>query len=184
MMIEEITINQFIKMWFKDSPSEEFEKIYSEYLDLSGLFVSRQFDLLAYIYRLSNRITSIKMSLCIQREMIDVFGEPYEPGLSFFEKYHHKVYWNGDRKQFLDYLIKIESKESRFEKELAKKQKEFSESQKTKKQPKTITQTRHDFITMLNTLSKNGYKIDRDKTTVEELALMIKETQDNAAKPS
>jgi len=31
---------------------------------------------------------------------------------------------------------------------------------------------------MLNSFNKAGYKIDRDKTTVEELALMIKQVND------
>ena len=43
-------------------------------------------------------------------------------------------------------------------------------------------QKRKEFIRSLNNLERAGFRIDRDKTTVEDLALMIGEMNDQAEK--
>lgn len=178
MESDKITVKQFKHSWFNEDYSEiskeRFELCYSEYLDFSGLYRTKTFDDFAYIHYLSNRVSSILMGINVQRDYLETFGVPYIEGLEFFKKYNYTVYWNGNQKEFLDYLLKIEKKEKKYKIELDNKRKLFIDAQK---ENKPIVQTRQDFIIMVNTLNRIGYRVT-DDTSVEELALMIKQNRD------
>lgn len=165
--------------WFKEDyteiSKERFEIAYSEYIDASGLYNTKQFQDFAYIHHLNNRISCINISLQVQREFLETFGQPYEDGLDFFKKYGYTVYWNGNKTEFLSYLDKIQKREKKYTLELQNRLKLFKDG---KIESPKITQTRQDFIRMLTTLNKIGYKIDRNITTVEELAIIIKQDKD------
>jgi DNA-binding transcriptional regulator YhcF (GntR family) len=78
-------------------------------------------------------------------------------------------------------LNKIENKEKKNLVDLNAKQKTFVQEQEKKViEQKSVMQTRHEFIKNLTTLQKNGYVIDRKKTYVEELALIMKECLEEA----
>lgn len=181
MLIENITIDHFMEAWFKKNyehlSEQDFETAYCEYMDVSGLYKSKQFEKLSYINYLSIRVTSLRTAINVERDFLEATGEPYQDGFFFFKKYGYKLFWNGNKEQFLEYLSKIEKKEKKFETDLVAKQKVFiAEQQKKVSEQKTLMQTRHEFIRNLNVLQKNGYVINRKTTFVEELCLMMKES--------
>lgn len=181
MIIEDLIISIFMEAWFKENydrlSKQDFEQAYAEYMDVSGLYKSKSFQELSYINYLSIRVASLTTAVNVERDFVNTFGAPYEPGFSFFKRYNYNLFWNGDKEQFLNYLLKIETKELKYKKELVNREKTFvTESAKKVVQQKSLMQTRHEFIRNISTLGKNGYKIERNSTTVEELALIIKES--------
>ena len=87
-------------------------------------------------------------------------------------KYGHRITWDPDNDNFLDQLNLVENKEKRNYVEMKKLQKELKQMQDAQK-PNTVS-ARNSFVTMLNSLNKAGYAIDKDKTDMLELSLMIK----------
>lgn len=185
MAYEDITINQFIKAWFKgdrtvmDEPT--FQTVYTEYIDTAALYETDEFNQVTYIHYLNNRVNSIKIAIRLQKEFINNFDIPFINDLAFFKKFGHIVYWNNDKERFLETLDKVENKEKRYISELEKAIKNLKDTRlKKNKGERTVAETRAGFIKTLISLGKIGYKIDRDSTTVEELALMIKQqTEEN-----
>lgn len=179
MESDKITVRQFKNCWFNKDYSEiseeRFQVCYEEYADISGLYKNKSFDDYSTIIYLSNRVSAVSIAIQVQRDMVNAYGEPYVDGLSFFEQYGHNVRWNGNAKEFTDYLYKIERKERKYKLELDNKKKQFSDENREKM---SVTQTRQEFIISVNNLNKKGYFIDWDKTTVEELSLMIKQDRD------
>jgi hypothetical protein len=159
-----------------------FEYIYAEYADYSGLFQSQEFDIVSYINSLDNRIQFMKRFIDLQRRFIKEFNVPFLPSLNMVKKYGHHVYWDQiypDKESFLQKLNKIEGRETKYQAIIDKKVGELIALRK-KKQTKehSILESRKDFVTTLNRLSQSGFHIDKDKTSVEELALMVKDRRD------
>lgn len=166
----------------EDQLRNAFEIIYAEYVDLSDLYQSQEFEMVAYINSLDNRIQVIKRFVDLQRKFLKQFDVPYSRGLGIVKKYGHNVYWDAnhpDKDAFLRMLIKVEMKEKKYEGIVNKKVDELLELRKKKvKKEHSILESRKDFVTMLNRLQQSRFAIDKDKTSVEELALMIKDQRD------
>lgn len=162
-----------------------FEIIYAEYVDLSGLYVTREFELSGYIDSLEKRLATIKRFVNLQRTFLHEFDVPFLPGFALVKKYGHRLYWdfnNPDKEAFLKKLEQIQASESRYQAELNKKVNELVEMRK-KKISKTFTllESRKQFIMSMNRLQQNKYVIDKEKTSMEEMALMIKDFRDQAS---
>lgn len=166
--------------WFRGDRTvmndEEFETVMTEYVDTAGLFQSEEFEKVAYIHFLNNRINTVKISIRLQREFIKNFQVPYLPDLQFLMKFGYSIKWNNNIEDFSEKLNKIEQKESKYISQLEAKIKDLTDF-RAKKTDKEVSpkESRGSFIRTLNSLGKIGYKIDNDKTTVEELAYMIKQ---------
>ncbi|HEY4288271.1 MAG TPA: hypothetical protein VGN00_14300 [Puia sp.] len=185
------TVKQFEECAFKqkyrvlvlegDPSAEElqqaFELIYAQYVDLSGLFVSREFDLSAYIHSLEVRTTTVKNFVELQKLFIKEFGQPFPPAFRLVKRYGHTLYWNAESPNlelFIQKLNKIPSKEVRYEIELKNKKTELVELHRKRiKKEFTLQETRSQFVTMINRLRQSHFVINRNETTVEELALAI-----------
>lgn len=171
---------------------EDFELVYSEYLDTSGLFMSEYFELQSLIHHLNSRINYINLFVRIQRDFISNFFIPFQRDFDRLkENYGYVVKWNGSVDDFEKQLKKIESRQIKHQsfleekiQELVKLRKENSgkkkfngDDDKETEEDKDIKlkKSRVSFIRMLNSLGKIGYKLDKKLTTVEELALMIKQ---------
>lgn len=187
MAFEDVIINDFMDCWFKKDYSkiseDDFGIIYGEYMDTSGMFATAQFDLVIYIQDLSNRINSINYFIEIQNKFLKEFGVPYVDHFSFVEKFGHKLIWK-DNETFIKDCKKILLKERKYHTILKTKENQLIEERKKQNNGEVVTdkQTRQSFIRMLNSLSKIGYNIDRTKTTVEELALMLKQHYEESEK--
>lgn len=183
MKCEKINITDFIAAWFNHEydnlNQDDFEIVYAEYVDLSGLYHSKEFELFAYINYLKNRIFVLRTVVASQRMFLETLGRPYVDGLFIFDNFGYKIKWNDDIEDFERQLKIVESRERQKSSELRRKEFEFKQLKDAKKsEEQPLIQSRHNFIRMLNSFNKAGYKIDRDKTTVEELALMIKQVND------
>jgi hypothetical protein len=159
-----------------------FEYIYAEYVDFSDLYQSQEFEMVAYINSLDTRIQVVKRFVDLQRKFLAQFGMPYLPGFEMVKRYGHHIYWDAhypDKDVFLKKLSQIELKEKKYETKVSQKVTELLELRKKKvKKEHTILESRKDFVTMLNRLQQARFNIDKDKTSVEELALMIKDQRD------
>lgn len=190
MLYDKYTVRQLRDALFDNDRSvmseEQFNIVYSEYVDTSGLYDAEEFSKVSYIHYLSNRINSIKLAIKLQRDFFNNFDIPFVNELKFFKKFGHNVYWDAKNPQkFLDQLKMIEKREERYNDELENKIDELVKS-RLKKSKKEVTekQSRESFIRNFNSLGKAGYIIDKDKTTVEEYALMIKQQTEEINKYS
>lgn len=183
-------IKVFMDAWFKGKrdilDEEQFEHIYIQYIDTSGLYITKEFEMVSYLHYLDNRIGSVALSIKLQREFIAEFGLPFIPELSFFKKFGYTLYYDPATSNIRDFLTKlsqIELKEKRFITTLQIKTDELIKFRKSKGTADySIIQSRHAFLKMMQNLERIGYKIDRNVTTVEDLALMVKEAQEESQK--
>lgn len=177
MTLSDITVRVFMRCLFnKDYEGvDDWERLYTEYIDLSGMGETRQLELVVAIHNLQTRISFISGFIEFQKTWLLQFGEPFEQGFEDVRKFGYKLHWEaGYPTQFVDQLQKMETKEKRNIAQLDAEMKELDEFTKTGKH-KQKASDRADFVRMLNTLGKEGYKIDRDKTDMEELSLMIRQ---------
>jgi len=190
------TVKQFMDCLFaqrykvlilEGEPSEEelrnaHELIYAQYVDLSGLFVTREFELSAYIQSLENRLNTVIRFIELQRAYIAEFGRPFTPAFHIVKKYGHSLYWNHDSPDlplFLAKMDKMPAKEARYKVELDAKKKELFDMQRKKvKGEYNPLESRGQFVTMLNRLQQAKFVIEKPNTSVEELAYMIKDLRD------
>jgi hypothetical protein len=187
------TVKQFIQCCFEDKrrvlviegeATEEqlkaaFEYIYAQYVDFSGLFQSREFEMCAFINSLDTRVQTMKRFVELQRIFIKDFNVPFVPGLDIAKRYGHNLWWNHnnpDLALFLRKLDQIENREVKYQDKVAQKVKELVDFRsKQEKKEFTLLESRKNFITMLNRLQQARFVIDKNSTTVEELCLMIKD---------
>jgi len=190
------TVKQFMDCAFKErykvlvlegEPAMEdlrkaHELIHAQWVDLSGLFETREFELSAYIRSLEGRINTIEKFVELQKAFLAEFGLPFLPGLSIVKRYGHSFYWDKespDEQAFLARMEKMITKEKRYEVELKAKQKELFDMQRKKaKGEYDPLQSRKDFVVMLNRLQQAKFVIDKNVTTIEELGLMVKDLRD------
>lgn len=162
-----------------------FEIIYAEYVDLAGLYITREFELSAYIGSLDTRLAVVKRFIDLQRTFLREFDVPFLPGFGLVKKYGHRLYWdfnNPDKDGFLKKLQQIEAAEARYQAELNRKVNELVELRKKRVNKEfSLLENRKQFIMSMNRLQQAKFVIDKDKTTMEELALMIKDFKDQAA---
>jgi len=190
------TIKQYMECAFKDKytvlilegdvPLDELQRAFAlindQYSDISGLYITREFELSSYLHFLQTRINTVTWFIDLQRRFINHIGEPYVAAFHIVKRYGHKLYWNPDSPDINLFLSKLEAlpaKEARYKTELVAKEKELFELRRKKVQGElTPLETRKQFVTMLNRLQQAKFVIDKDKTTIEELALMIKDMKD------
>lgn len=184
MAFENYSIRQFMDAWFKDDRTvmseEEFITAKAEYIDIAELYDEEDLAMAVYILYLRNRINSIKTSVILQRTFLEEFGEPYRDNLSVLRKYGYVLTWRKDAADFDKQLTSVEKKESKYEHILTSKKQELEEFRERKQKEKatdnkTDDNYRHTFIRTLNSLGKVGYIVDKDSTTVEEFAFMIRQ---------
>jgi hypothetical protein len=192
------TIKVFIKCKFdKDLsalaisgiPSAEeltnaWETINAEFVDLSGIDIP-ELDLMRTIHELKCRVEASKCFFQLQHIWLLHFNEPPQPAITAMDelkKYGYRLEWTGDKKVFKRQLAKYELKEKKNEVKLIEKEKELDNFHAAEEQAetnpavkKTIRNSRTEFIKLLTELQKFGYPINREVTTVEELAIMYKE---------
>lgn len=153
---------------------ENWELVFTEYVDLSGIGETAQYELLTNIHNTQLRISKVAGLIELEKDFFTAFNEPFMQAFDDFKKLGHRLVWDaGNPKQFIDQLQAVETREKKYKAELDMHMKEL-ESLKTDG-VKVDTNSRASFVKTLNRLGKHGYKIDKDKTDMEELSLMIRE---------
>lgn len=159
-----------------------FEMIYAQYIDLSGMYQTREFELSAYINFVDNRIRTIERFIELQRLFLREFNMPFLPAFGLFKKYGHHLVWNPeypDTDLFKKKLGQIEMKEKKYHSILNTKIKDLVEFKKKQIAGEhSLLESRKQFITTLNRLQQAKFVIDKNETSVEELALMIRDHKD------
>lgn len=184
MAFENYTVRQFRNAWFSDDysstgiPKKDFHICYEEYIDYTKAYQTDIFDKIVYIQSIRDRINGVNTNIRLQREFIEEFGLPYVDKLVLLENYGYFI----SSEDILEKFKQIEQEEKVYVSELETNIKELSEMKERSgiEEKPTIKKSREIFIKTLNSLGKIGYRIDIDKTTVEELALMInQQNEDN-----
>ena len=179
MEFDNYTVRQFMNAWFKQIyslpkgiPKDDFQTVYNEYVDATRSFDTEQFEKVTYVHFLNARLNTMRLSIRLQREFIAEFCVPFVTQFEFlYDEYGHNLVWNDDIEDFLKQLERVENEEKLYVAEL---ESAVVDLKKFKKEDKpAIETTRESFVRMVNTLGKIGYKIEMDKTTVEELSFMI-----------
>lgn len=186
MAFENYTLKQFEDAWFKGDrdvmTQSVFDEVYSEYIDTAELWQSEEFDKVSYIHFLNNRINTVRLSVTLQKKFIDEFEVPYKPGFELLKKNGHYLKWNDSVEDFVKQLDKVENREKKYISELENEIKNLVTLRKNKNggKEKTPKEQRQSHLRTVNSLGKIGFKIDKDKITVEEYALMIKQQSEEA----
>lgn len=178
MAYENYVIRIFENAMFKDDRSvmsnEEYDTVYTEFIDTAKMYEEEEFQQVSYISYLHGRINSIKIGIRLQREFINNFDIPYIPAFQMFKNNGVSIYWKGDKENFLSALERIEKGQKKYTSEVENCIKNLMDFRLKKQQgDNPVKIKRETWIKNINTLGKIGYKIDKDKTSVEELALMI-----------
>lgn len=154
-----------------------WEIVFTEYIDLSGIGETTQFELLTNIHNVQLRIAKITGLIELEKKFFMAFDEPFIPAFDDFRKLGHRLSWDvGNPEQFIQQLERVESNEKQYRAELDEYMQELKELQT--QGVKVDSNSRQSFVKTLNRLGKHGYKIDKDTTDMEELSLMIKEYQE------
>lgn len=165
---------------YKDLDGGDFEKIFTEYIDLSGIGETKELELMIAIQNIQARITYIDAMVDIQKKFLHEFGMPFVNAFDDFRKYNHRLSWDPENPdQFITQLQRVVVIEKKFQAELDTKVAELKKLKKDGIQPGDKDNGRRDFVRRLNSLGKDGYQIDKDKTNMEELALMIKDQDES-----
>jgi len=187
MAYENYFIKDFMDAWFDQKyevlSKEDFQIVHAEYLDTSGLFLSEDFEKKSYINHLSQRINYVKIFVMLQRDFIKEFDMPFVRDFERLKfEYGYVLKWKENKDDFENQLKRIELREIKHNSILEEKIKELNNSrannhkkEKDDEDDVSLKKSRISFIRMLNSLGKIGYNIDKLKTTVEELAIMIKQ---------
>lgn len=175
------TLNQMIacqfegdyNVLFENAPPEAWEAIYAEYIDLSGLAATSEYELIKTVFNLETRLRAVPEYAKVVVGCVNSFGKLYAPAVQKLAKYGYKV--PDDPQKAVEYLQTALSKEKRFEHDLKAASASLDKLRAMKtEQHNDVKRQRRQFIQEINSLG-TIYRIDRDKTTVEEYALMKRE---------
>lgn len=153
--------------------STDFDPIYTAYIDKSGIGLNKEFDLLRGMHNIKVRQRFVKTQVFLQRECMFKIGEPFWPSVKDLSGYGHRLTFDKEKPgMFLMQVDRVEIREKKYQAELDAKEKELEQLKKygVDKQ----SDTKGDFLRMLNRLNQAGYKIVKTETDVEELAYMIR----------
>lgn len=177
-----LNITDFMAAWFdgnyavigEGATREHFEAIKTDYIDMAGLYASRDFDMTYNLLMYENRLNVIQNFMIVQRGYIDAVGVPKLDSLDMLERFNHVIIWQDDKEKFLKKLEQVDLKENKTRALLNQLEKQITDNN-GKKEAVFVSQSqeRKNFMSMIINLEKNGYKIDEVKTTVEKLAIMI-----------
>jgi hypothetical protein len=160
----------------KEQLKEAFEAIYTEYTDLSGNSNSEELQLSKKIQQIAARVSVVELFIKMQKVSLQDIGIPCTGAFDMLKRIGHTVKWVPEEgiEAFEKKLAAIESKEKRYKVELEILLKQLGEekSKADKNKPKN---SKVEFKKMLNLLGKSGYRIDYDKTMVDDLAIMIQQ---------
>ena len=170
--LEKLILESTADDFKKTELTEAWDKILAEYIDLSG-DSPVEVEMMKGVVYLQARNKSIELAIWMQHESITKLGHPMFEGFQLFKKKGYKLIWNSDKDYFIQQLDSIKAREARFHAELDKKRKDLSDFRDKQKQGPEQEASRATFISMLNELQRFGYPIDKDKTTAEDLAVMI-----------
>lgn len=170
------TINEMIGFMFDGKTHPNWDEIYLEYIDTSGIAITQEYELLLGIHNLQTRLNAVPEYVKVQTVCWYNFRRLHPVATERLARYGYKMPKTGDP---IPVLARIESKEKRFHHDIKVKEAQLEKLRSSQKTGKEGKESRREFIRLLNHLGTK-YRVDRDKTTCEELALMVKDMNDEA----
>ncbi len=177
MTLAEITVRKFMAALFNKQRDgiDDWDGLYLSYIDLSGIGETHELSLMTAIHNLQVRLAHVNSYIDFQRKFFSEFFMPYEKSFPDMHKYNIRFTWNPmDPEGFIRQMKVAETNEKRNIAELDLLEKELRDIKKGAPAVKEDHNSRANFIRMLNSLNKAGYKIDKDLTDMEEVCLMIR----------
>lgn len=185
MTISECSVRQFMDCLFNGkyevvNGRDNWSLIYTDYVDMSGAADNKECTLKRAILNIDLRLSFIDSMIILNVKSLNAFGLPWPGSINDVQQYGHRIQWNGDAENFISQLKRIELREIKrisqrngFIKELEQLAKEGMKAENIKEDD------RKNFIKLLNGIGKHqGYGIDKDKTMMDEFALMVKSRKD------
>lgn len=174
MTLADITVKRFMRAMFHKEITDipNWNELYLEFIDLSGIGMTRELELLREVTNLEIRLSKIDSFLTFQRGWYAATGEPCLKLINNIKG--HRLTWNpSEPGMFIVQLNRIEAKEKRNRVELANKQNDL---EKLKKGETTVDEenSRRLFKDRINSLNRAGYQINQNETDMESFCLMIK----------
>src|ERR1700749_359678 len=159
---------------------DNWNSIYTEYIDLSGSADTKECSLKRTILDIELRLSFINSVIEVNIRSLNAFNLPFPGTIEDIKNYGHHIAWNGDKEDFVKQLKKIERRES---KRIAEREGLIKELNQLVKEGMKATNVkendRKNFLVLLNGIGKHqGYGIDKDKTMMDEFSLMVKSRKD------
>lgn len=159
---------------------ENWEIIYTDYVDMSGVANTRETQVSISIFNIDARLTAIELFLYCIEDYYKATGLIYEDPVKSLRNYAHKLVWNNDWPGYQAQINRIRSKEAKRKSERDGLEKELDKLKTHGMKANNITNSeKNNFTRLINALQKeNGYPFDRDKTMMDAFSLMQKEYTD------
>jgi hypothetical protein len=183
------SINKFITCKFKNDLSvlivqgeplghelfEAWDQIHTEFIDLSGAEIE-EIHITAGVHVLELRNKAVELFLLLQRQSLELLGEPHFPAMEQLVKYGYKLQWRSDKENFLQQIDAVELSEAKYKTRLINKEKELQQHREQIKENPPPTQDEGKFYDLLNALQRPPfeYRVDYEMP-VAPLARMIKQ---------
>ncbi|MCW3108481.1 MAG: hypothetical protein JWQ09_2987 [Segetibacter sp.] len=174
----------------EDEIQEAWENINLEYLELSSGGNTAEVTAIKEVEEIKIKLETFEIYLLLQHRSMSLLGYPFFRGIKVLgDRVDFPLKWNGEREDFIKQLKKVEvrSKSLKLKLQIAESRLEAirqvsKDKEKNKSSDSRKSKLREGFITILVTLPTSGYVIDRNKTTMEDLAVMIKQFTKNGEK--
>jgi hypothetical protein len=182
--IRTCTINQYLSCMFdaeysvlgEGADADTWNSIYLDFIDMSGMAATEEYSLIVTIHNLENRETMLRQLVAITAEAIGITGQVPPNPAARLAHYGHRL--PSDPQVALHTLSGIERKERRYAHDLRAARRRLDALRGTQSTDNADTKgARRREIQRINALG-TIYRIDRDKTTLEEYALMIREQEE------
>jgi hypothetical protein len=176
MNLSDITVGQFRK-YLQTGDTQGlsgWEDLFLMFIDKSGIGQTQEYELMMAIHNLNVRMVSVNAFIDLQKVWFLNFEEAFEPAFKDLAKFGIKITYDpAEPRKFIQRLELIESSEKRNVAEIDSLTKELQDlrSKGVKNSGKFVDL----LLRLIVTLNKEGYRIEKDVTDMEEFALMIKQ---------
>lgn len=178
LTIETCTLAELESCMFEGANLPGWEIVYIEFIDLSGLAATDEYDLLVAINNIIIRIETVPTYIEVQRQCIKHFNLYHPVATEKLKKFGYPM--PNEVSKAEAFLSSVLSKEKRWRQDLrqanAKLEKlKHPEGNDAKKASRSWGKTKNEMS------KRQGYRIDSKLTLVKEYALMILAAQEEAA---
>lgn len=157
---------------------DAWRELYVDYTDMSGAAETREVEILGAIHNIDCRMVFVQGMLITIRRFLKELNIIHTPAIASLRNKSIFLRWEGDIEEFLEQVDDVEEKENA---KVAERDRLERELKGLKNGEEVKPMTRRDFVKMLINISKhNGYALDRKATMMEDLAIMVKNYQDEA----
>lgn len=177
LTIQTCTLREFESCMFEGADLPGWEAVYIDYIDLSGLAATDEYDLLVAINNITVRIETVPTYIEVQKQCIVHFGKYHPIATEKLAKFGYPM--PNDVSKAQAFLTSVLSKEKRYRQDL----RQANDKLEKLKRPEgnDAKKASRSWGKAVNEMSKRqGYRIDRNVVTVYEYALMIASAREEA----